>query len=426
MTQYLYPGVYVEEVTPLARPITGVGTSTAGFIGVVMDDVQMPLKPGKKEDDVTGHFTVSPAGEPQLITGWEQFKNNFGDFQPTKKQKSLTAEKEPEKEPVEEPAEEPENEGSAGWSDDDYKAYLQLQHAVYGFFNNGGTRCWVIRVATGGSLTNLADLLNKFEPIDDIAIVAVPGAITTAQQDAIIGHCVNMKDRVAVLDGIQSPSTFTVDGIKGDTHTSEYAALYFPWIKVLDPISQTNISQPPSGHLAGVYARVDAERGVFKAPANEIVLGAVDLDYKLSPNDQAGLNPKGVNVIRAFDGNFNIWGARTLGGDDNGEFKYISTRRYFNFLRKSIEQGTQFVVFEPNSPALWQRITRTVSDFLLRQWRDGALFGDTPKQAFFVKCDKDTNPPEVREAGQVVTEIGVAIVKPAEFVIFRIQQTTGE
>ncbi|WP_440948575.1 phage tail sheath family protein [Methanosarcina sp. T3] len=413
MTQYLYPGVYVEEVTPLARPIAGVGTSTAGFIGVAMDNVEMPPKP-----DGTGKFEVCKAGEPQLITGWEQFKNNFGDFQPKKTQGSPEVVKEPEKGQVKE---EP-----AGWSDDDYKAYLQLQHTVYGFFNNGGTRCWVIRIGKVDDLTKLADSLKKFEPIDDIAIVAVPGAIKKEQQNAIIVHCENMKDRVAILDGIQSPSAFTADLITGGTPNSKYAALYFPWIKVLDPISQTNISQPPSGHLAGVYARVDAERGVFKAPANEIVRGAVDLDYKLSPNDQAGLNPKGINVIRAFDGNLNIWGARTLGGDANGEFRYISTRRYFNFLRKSIEQGTQFVVFEPNSPALWQRITRTVSDFLLRQWRDGALFGDTPKQAFFVKCDTDTNPPEVREAGQVVTEIGVAIVKPAEFVIFRIQQTTGE
>lgn len=420
MTQYLYPGVYVEEVPPLARPIAGVGTSTAGFIGVVMNDVQMPLKPGKKEDE---HFTVSPAGEPQLITGWEQFKNNFGDFQPKKTQESPTVVKEPEKELEEKP----ENEEPAGWSDVDYKAYLQLQHAVYGFFNNGGTRCWVIRVPQATGLANLANLLKEFESIDEIAIVAAPGVTDKVPQDAISTHCSDkMKDRVAILDGRQKPGDFTVKSIQGDTSTSDYAALYFPWIKVFNPVDNKIISQPPSGHLAGVYARVDAERGVFKAPANEIVLGAVDLDYKLSPNDQAGLNPKGVNVIRAFDGNFNIWGARTLGGDDNGEFKYISTRRYFNFLRKSIEQGTQFVVFEPNSPALWQRITRTVSDFLLRQWRDGALFGDTPKQAFFVKCDKDTNPPEVREAGQVVTEIGVAIVKPAEFVIFRIQQTTGE
>ena len=130
-------------------------------------------------------------------------------------------------------------------------------------------------------------------------------------------------------------------------------------------------------------------------------------------------------MIRNFNGNLKIWGARTLGGDANGEFKYISTQRFFNFLRESIDEGTQFVVFEPNSPPLWQRITRSVSDFLLNQWRDGALFGDTPQQAFFVRCNAETNPPEVRELGQVVTEIGVAIVKPAEFVIFRIEQLTG-
>jgi phage tail sheath protein FI len=126
-----------------------------------------------------------------------------------------------------------------------------------------------------------------------------------------------------------------------------------------------------------------------------------------------------------LNGAIRVWGARTLGGDDNGEFKYVSTRRFFNFLRESIDKGTQFVVFEPNSPALWQRIKRTVGDFLLEQWRAGALFGETAEKAFFVKCDAETNPPNTREAGQVVTEVGVAIVKPAEFVIFRIQQQTG-
>ncbi|MGE5412134.1 MAG: phage tail sheath family protein, partial [Clostridiales bacterium] len=303
MPVYLYPGVYVEEVPPLARPISGVGTSTAGFVGVVMDDVKMPLKPGSTSDN----FTVSPVGKPQLITGWEQFKNNFGDFQSQKKGTGGAG-------------------GTAGWSDDDYKAYLKLQHAVYGFFNNGGTICWVIRVKTSNDLANLADLLNEFEPIDDIAIVAVPGAIAKEQQNAIIDHCENMMDRVAILDGNQATS-FTVDAIKDGTRDSSYAALYFPWIKVFDPVSQTNISQPPSGHLAGIYAKVDAERGVYKAPANEIIRGAVDLDSKLSQNDQKVLNPKGINVVRAFNGNFIIWGARTLGGDANGEFRYISTRR---------------------------------------------------------------------------------------------------
>jgi uncharacterized protein len=398
MVDYQYPGVYVEEMPPLARPIAGVGTSTAGFIGVVMDDVKMPTKP-----DGTGKFEVCKAGKPQLITGWEQFKNNFGDFQ-SKKDAGL-------------------GDTPSGGSDDDYKAYLQLQHAVYGFFNNGGTRCWVIRVAKEDDLKNLAKFLKEFESIDEIAIVAAPGVTDKDPQNAISNHCEDMKDRVAILDGKQTDD-FTVVSIQGGS-TSDYAALYFPWIKVFNPDDKKIISQPPSGHLAGVYARVDAERGVYKAPANELIRGAVDLEHRLSPLDQKVLNPKGINVIRDFNGNFNIWGARTLGGEDNPT-PYISTRRYLNYLRKSIEQGTQFVVFEPNNSALWQRIIRTISDFLLRQWRNGALFGDTPKQAFYVKCDKDTNPPDVRELGQVVTEIGVAIVKPAEFVIFRIQQTTGE
>lgn len=399
MPEYKSPGVYVEETPPSARPIAGVGTSTAGFIGVVMDDVVMPFKPGSTNDQ----FTVADAGKTQLIIGWEQFKNTFGDFQA--KKGAWT--------------------GTTGT--DNYNAYRRLQHAVYGFFNNGGTHCWVIRVAATGDLTDLTDDLEKFEPIDEITIVAVPGATSKAQQEALIDHCEKLHDRVAILDGTQNPAALTINDIKGGTPTnptknSNYAALYFPWINVFDPSAENNIIQPPSGHIAGVYARVDEKRGVHKAPANEMVLGAKDLDRKLTKEDQKDLNPLGINIIRAFNGDFKIWGARTLGGDTNGEFKYISTRRYFNFLSESIDQGTQWVVFEPNNIGLWQRITRTVSDFLLRQWRDGALFGENPQEAFYVKCDKDTNPKDVREAGQVVTEIGVAIVKPAEFVIFRITQ----
>ena len=375
MAQYLAPGVYVEEVPASARPIAGVGTSTAGFIGVVDDAVTMPA----------GQVVVA-AGTPKPVSNWEDFKNNFGDFQ-------------------------------AGNS--------RLAHAVYGFFNNGGRSCWVLRVAAAAALDNVADDLVAFEPIDEIAIVAVPGAITKAQQDAIAAHCAKMKDRVAVLDGQPNPANLTVGDIQGTTATSDYAALYFPWLKVFDPTTDANISQPPSGHVAGIYARVDGTRGVFKAPANEVVIGAVDLDRNLTRDQQELLNPKGINVIRSFNGTIKVYGARTLGGDDNGEFRYISTRRFMNFLKESIDEGTQFVVFEPNSPKLWQRIIRSVGDFLTNQWLEGALFGATPKEAFFVKCDAETNPPSVREAGQVITIIGVAIVKPAEFVIFRIEQMTG-
>jgi phage tail sheath protein FI len=271
----------------------------------------------------------------------------------------------------------------------------------------------------------VADDLVAFEPIDEIAIVAVPGALTDVQQNAIADHCKRMEDRVAILDGQPNPANLDVASIQGTTQDNDYAALYFPWIRVFDPVSQALISQPPSGHMAGIYARVDASRGVHKAPANEAVVGAVDLDRKLTRAHQTTLNPDGINVIRSFDGNIRVYGARTLGGNANGETRYISTRRFLNFLKESIDEGTQFVVFEPNNPALWERIKRSVSDFLYNQWRDGALFGTKPEKAFFVKCDEETNPPSVREAGQVITEIGVAIVKPAEFVIFRIQQITG-
>lgn len=398
MPQYLSPGVYVEEIEGGAKPIAGVGTSTAGFIGQVADDVEMPPQPGKfvlDTDDepvldsfgepIPIHFTVAPADDPQLITSWEQFKNTFGDFQ---------------------------------------SGNQTLAHGVYGFFNNGGTRCWVSRLTNAGDATAVTNALVKFEAIDEVAIMVVPGAVDANIQDALVTHCENMGDRFAILDG-QQTTTFTVASIQGSVKTSDYAAMYFPRIKVYDPVSSANIFVAPSGHMAGIYARVDTERGVHKAPANVVIRGAVGVESRLSKSDQDGLNPLGINVIRAFDSNVTVWGARTLGGDKNTEWKYISVRRLFLFLRESIDEGTQWVVFEPNTQNLWSKITRNVTAFLTNVWRAGALFGATPQEAFFVKCDAETNPPEVRDLGQVVTEIGVAVVKPAEFVIFRISQWAG-
>jgi phage tail sheath protein FI len=391
MPDYLSPGVYVEEIPPSARPIAGVGTSTGGFIGLVLGAVTMPLKPASQTD----RFSLTVAGLPTLITSWEEFKNNFGDIQ----------------------------EGNR-----------ILAHAVYGFFNNGGTRCWILRVEADGDLTTPAEELEKFESIDEIAIVAVPGAITTVQHTALIAHCVKMQDRVAVLDGVETANPGEIVTIRpvGLSKEASYAALYYPWIKVFDPVTKkaNNASDgiavlPPSGHIAGVYARSDATRGVFKVPANEVILGAVDTSKPISKSQQDGLNPQSINAIRNLNGSVRVWGGRTMVDNDHAEFRYISTRRLFNFLRESLDEGTQWVVFEPNNPGLWQRISRTVDDFLLTQWQAGALFGETPKKAFYVKCNAETNPPQLRELGQVVTEIGVAIVKPAEFVIFRIQQMTG-
>lgn len=427
MPPYKSPGVYVEEVPPAASPIAGTGTSTAGFIAIIASStVKIPAErfikkepppapPDPPAQDVpylkVQTITLPASGEVNLFTNWSSFSNKFGDLLGDKTVSGLEEVKQSE------------------FVDKTLDEWRSLAHAVYGFFLNGGTRCYVARIDQAASIKTALD---KFAGIDEIAIIAVPGNTTETVQEAVLDHCEKLKDRFAVLDGRHTATEFTKKLIQADTKDSTFGAIYFPWIKVsdptkqiIDPASDGTLVVAPSGHIAGVYARVDSERGVFKAPANEGIRGALDVEYRLTQSDQEGLNPKGVNVIRSFNGNVKIWGARTMGGDDNGEFKYISTRRLFNFLRESIDEGTQFAVFEPNSRSLWQRIKRNVGDFLLGQWQDGALFGDTPEKAFFVKCDEETNPSNVRENGQVITQIGVAIVKPAEFVIFRIQQVTG-
>jgi uncharacterized protein len=178
--------------------------------------------------------------------------------------------------------------------------------------------------------------------------------------------------------------------------------------------------------VAGLYARTDEERGVHKAPANAVLRGALEVKYYVSKAKQELLNPQGVNCIRLINGAITVWGARTIGGDRNGPLKYVNVRRFLGFLEESIEEGTQWVVFEPNDPGLWSRIVLNVTSFLTNVWQNGALFGLTPQEAFYVKCDAELNPPSVREQGLVVTEIGVSIVQPAEFVVFRISQSVGE
>lgn len=386
------PGVYVEQVSSGSAPIAGVGTSTAGFVGVVPSNQAVP-EGGK----------LAALNEVKLVTNFTEFKNSFGDF-----------------------------------SSDPGQSILA--HAVYGFFLNGGTRCWVTRVAppagtggTGGapppppdlSTVSISDALKLFEPIDEIAIVAAPGLSAKAQLDALTTHCRALANRTAILDTAEVVSNFgTALGSGGDAlpSNSAFGALYFPWIQVYDPATKAPKFVPPSGHVAGIYARVDTQRGVHKAPANEVILGALDTKYAVSRAQQDGLNPHGVNCIRLLNGNIRVWGARTIGGTSNTEFTYVNVRRLFNYLYSSIEQGTQWAVFEPNNPDLWAKITRNVSAFLNTVWAAGALFGDKPEQAFYVKCDAETNPPALRDLGQVTTEIGVAITRPAEFVVFRLGQ----
>jgi phage tail sheath protein FI len=507
-TSYLTPGVYVEEVPSANKPIEGVGTSVAAFVG---------LAPG------------GPVNQPMRISNWTQFAKLFGD---------------------------PQNPENGPFMEGAY-----LAHSVYGFFQNGGQLCWIVRVGTEGKATparaalpaatdksvealravalegitdrvkvdvsldptvgdvegasgdptytvvvtagkereeypgvslkkgkgyiatkiNSASKLIKIEetgavlpdirvapgsyslsvpavpaakvdsgqfegdvatrtgmggfaPVDEITMILMPdimnlngdGAQMRDLQGKMIAHCENAGDRMTILDA--PPDLLPQDVFDWRMNTAGYdskmAALYYPWIEVMDPLTRQPITIPPSGHVAGVWCRVDATRGVHKAPANEVLLGVNGLAFQVTHAEQGALNQNGINCIRAFPGRgIRIWGARTLSSDP--EWRYINVRRLFNFVSESIMGGTQWSVFEPNDQMLWGQLNIAVSNFLNRVWRSGALFGTTPAEAYFVKCDAETNPPEVVEAGQVICEVGIAPVKPAEFVIFRLSQFTG-
>jgi uncharacterized protein len=272
--------------------------------------------------------------------------------------------------------------------------------------------------------------LLAFEAVDDISIVAAPGYSANPDADmrfavegAVITHCEQMRYRVAVLD---TPKGLLVtDALDYRNLTSsEYAALYYPWITILDPLTDLRLNLPPSGFMAGIYARNDTEHAVFKAPANEVVRLAIDFEQRINKAQQDLLNPQGVNCFRYFPGRgFLVWGARTISSDP--EWKYVSVRRYFCYLEHSIDRGTQWVVFENNGPQLWDNVRHTVEDFLFNEWKMGALLGNKPEQAYFVRCDRSTMTQNDLDNGRLVCLIGVAVVKPAEFVIFRIGQWTG-
>lgn len=548
MPEYLSPGVYVEEVDRGPKPIEGVGTAMAAFVGFT--------EKAELAREVDGELMVENLlNRPQLVTNWTQFVERFGGFVPG----------------------------------------VNLPQSVYGYFNNGGSRCYVVSVRTfpkaegvlvnaqgkpaltvrarqagvdglklrvrvgnlalpapapaskkaaasaegeaapedeasptssepsftlfiekeaanGGwkpleTLTDVklqtavlekkkqvvleyknnklpkfvelivmeeasldkatpreqeqplaidknlleAPVANDFrgdvserkgveglEVLDDVTMLVVPDLMTTmpgeklnlemvkAVQTMMIGHCERMGDRVAILD---APPDLTPQEVKKwrmdiAGFDSSYAAMYYPWIKVMDAATDTVIKMPASGHVAGLWARSDNTRGVHKAPANEVLQGVVGLAYQTTKGEQDTLNPIGVNCVRSFPGRgIRVWGARTL--SSNPSWRYINVRRLFNYVEKSIENGTQWVVFEPNDRKLWARVNRDVSSFLRTVWRDGALFGSAPSEAFYVKIDDELNPPESRDLGRLIIEIGMSPVKPAEFVIFRISQWAG-
>jgi phage tail sheath protein FI len=276
---------------------------------------------------------------------------------------------------------------------------------------------------TGRTRTGLA----AFEEpaFEDVAILYAPNAL---DEDGLPGelmtHCENNKYRFLILDAQRGQAIISNINPRTDLRPSDYAAFYYPWIKVFDADSGARRFVPPGGHVAGIYARTDIERGVFKAPANEVVRGALELEFEVTDGGQAILNPRGVNAIRAFSGRGRrVWGARTISA--NPLWKYVNVRRLFIFLEASIFRGTQWVVFEPNNDRLWGRVKQTITEFLRTQWRLGALFGATEEEAFFVRVDRTTMTDDDINNGRLIVVIGIAPVRPAEFVIFRIAQLTS-
>jgi phage tail sheath protein FI len=432
---YKSPGVYVEEIDRGTRPIEAVGTSTAAFIGITAEASYKKLDPdtGKRIPDPDQDSRLNKA---TLVTNWTQFADIFGEFVPG--------------------------------------AYLP--DAVYSYFANGGGPCYVTSLravnesqqakpsrrnkptppagaeapAEGApapaqsALSSLAvdDIvgdagartgLGGLEALDDIRLVICPDVMVGYDgsdeaksrikqvQQKLIDHCKLMRYRFAVLD---TPPHLNAQQAKEWREflnfDSDYAALYYPWLIVPDlGGSGSTKAVPPSGHMVGIYNRSDSERGVHKAPANE-----VGVEFNISKGEQDVLNPIGVNCIRSFPGRgLRVWGARTL--SSNAAWRYVNVRRLFITVEASMDAGLQWVVFEPNDSTLWAKVRRDVTSFLRGVWRSGALFGNTPEQAFYVKCDEELNPPEVRDLGQLIIEVGMCPTKPAEFVIFRITQWAG-
>jgi hypothetical protein len=273
--------------------------------------------------------------------------------------------------------------------------------------------------------------------IDDIAIVAMPDTVDLGDDDAktavdaLIGHCQRERYRIGIIDPPADSSISEVRAFRSQ-FDSTYAALYYPWLRIVDPTRRPDpgmppplLDVPPSGAVAGIYARSDIERGVHKAPANEVVLGITRFVTNVTYDRQSVLNPEGVNALRFFEGRANrVWGARTISSDP--EWKYVNVRRLFIYLEHSIDKSTQWAVFEPNNERLWGSIRQTIEDFLISVWRTGALMGTKPEEAFFVRCDRTTMTQNDLDNGRMVCLIGVAPTYPAEFVIFRIGQWTAD
>jgi uncharacterized protein len=357
--------------------------------GVYRQEIVLP-KSAKLRTGVPaflGHAAYGPANTAQALTLWPQFEQRFGGPLP----------------------------GGYLW------------YAVRGFFQNGGRLCYVLPLDDGSPQT-LGRALGALAALDTIDLVCAPDlAADTAQagmlQQQLLDHCAAAGDRFAILDawpgaGVDQTLRRRI-GLSGTD-----GALYYPWLGIADGPAASGGLIPPCGHVAGIYARSDERAGVYKAPANEVVEGAIDLEVHLTRLQQEQLNPAGINCLRSFPGRgIRVWGARTLSVDT--EWMYVNVRRLFLTVGRWIQRNLAGVVFEPNDQRLWTRIGRELNAYFIDLFQQGALAGSTPQEAFYVKCDAETNPPEVREQGQVVTEIGLAPGVPNEFIVVQVIQAPG-
>lgn len=372
-SSYVVPGVYVEEIQ-VNRPITGTVTDVTAFVGIT-----------ETRPAVNTHRTVC---------SFQEYQQHYGGFLP-------------------------ESMGQYGY----------LPHAVKSFFENGGTRCYIISIKPA-DMNNIvpADFLDDgiaaLEQLRDVRIVAAPGVFNADIQQGIIDHCEAMKDRFAILD---MPDTAQSSG-KLREHREQFdsacAAFYHPWLQIEDDETGNNRYIPPSGAIAGIYTENDRIRGVHKAPASIPVSGITGLKYTLTESDQQEINPNGINVIRFFSGRgYLVWGARTCTFGD--EFKYVNVKRYFLYLQQSIREGTEWIIFEPNNEQVWARTVQSVENFLYNEWRKGALMGTKPEQAYFVKMDHETMTAYDLAQGKRILMFGVALIKPAEFIVSSVCQGDG-
>ena len=369
MPQFTYPGVYITEIDSNEHPIEGVSTTTAAFIGFA----------------ASGPFT------PVLVTSVLDYQRTFG-----------------------QPA-----------------TINYLADAVRAFFDNGGARLYISRLAaesapgsSGSGDNSLAEqALAQLDELTDVSLVCCPDEHSVpGMAEALVAHCEQHRDRVAILAPAQGGD---YSNIPPAGSRSAFAAYYAPWVTIANPAGGLALPVHPGGHVAGAIALSDVQRGVWKAPADIQLAGVVGLERTITDQQQATLNDRGVNVIRDFPGHgIRIWGARTT--SSASEWKYLNVRRLLIYLEQSIQRGLQWAVFEPNGELLWANVRQTVENFLQNEWRSGALQGPTPEQGYSVRCDQSTMTQDDIDNGRLVCLVGVAPVLPAEFVIFQISIVTSD